>query len=73
MSTAAVAGKAKDGNIQYRLYDNTLAEGEHTYRFKAVDEGDNETISDTVLVKLDVTNPEAVSYTHPTLPTKSLV
>ncbi len=56
---AAVAGKAPDGNVQYRLDDNNLTEGKHTYVFQAVDEGGNETTTGALTARLDTTNPEA--------------
>ncbi len=64
-SGAAAAGKAPDGNVQYRLDDTNLTEGEHTYTFKAVDEGGNVTTT-ALTARLDKTPPAAGEASYET-------
>ncbi len=57
LDSAVQAGKGTDGSVRYRIYDDDLKEGEHTYTFKAVDAAGNETMT-RLNARLDSTAPE---------------
>ena len=55
-TTATEDGADVDGNTRYRILYTGLADGEHTYTFKAVDAAGKETET-AVTAKLDTTKP----------------